>query len=131
MKFPNATTMKAVMTSPQVKRVMLVIGMALIALFITLWASGSPRLTADAADRERQIEKLRLEQIDIEKKLMTIQADWTIKNQARLDADAILQVKLTELSSVETAGRDLRTQLETKETKITELRNNIGFKLGQ
>lgn len=119
MKMPTPDLMKKVVTSPvAVKFYLTTIGF-IIALVI-LRACTVPAVQADKM-KEQQIEKLRLEQVELEKKIISIQKEWNVKNKARLDADALLQLKLQDLQAVEAGGKEIRSLIEEKEKKVKEL----------
>lgn len=119
MKMPTPDLMKKVVTSPvAVKFYLTTIGF-IIALVI-LRACTVPTVQADKM-KEQQIEKLRLEQVELEKKIISIQKEWDVKNKARLDADALLQLKLQDLQAVEAGGKEIRSLIEEKEKKVKEL----------
>ena len=119
MKMPTPDLMKKVVTSPvAVKFYLTTIGF-IIALVI-LRACTVPTVQADKM-KEQQIENLRLEQVELEKKIISIQKEWDVKNKARLDADALLQLKLQDLQAVEAGGKEIRSLIEEKEKKVKEL----------
>lgn len=83
---------------------------------------------AQGASREQQIEKLRNEQIALERELVKVQDDWKVKEQAKIEAEKVFQEKLSELNTVTAAGNEIRTKITNVSKQAEEIRDSAtGF----